>query len=416
MDMMVPACQILSVPQITRVAISHSKVASIIIITLCFLGMSLQVTTAQELKGRVVSKDRTPLENVHVLLYSSQDSTLLTMAVTDSLGRYAMKLPEKSFSVTYSLIGAKQVTLPYDITLEAYREVVMEDDVTALGEVVVLAHQVRTKPIVGGIEWRILNQELSRNRTVVDLLAYVPMISKKGLDSYSVVGTDDVVFFINGRRSLMSMPALTNYLKSLSASQIKSMKVLYQPSPEYGVGERTAVIDLVIEDNNVGYQGSVRGELTHTRRWKETLSTTLVYQAPRWQVQLYAGARNVRDYERSEGETHYLQSGVINSSEQFRDTRRRQYDLNLTGEYKIAERHTVGASIDLYRYGGKPHTTITDRYSSVGTDSTFTGQINRDYVDSYLGSIVYYQGKLPHGIYLTAEVSGLWSDYRHTMN
>lgn len=402
--------------EIPRGAIFYSRVTPIIVITLCCLGMSLQTTAAQEVAGRVVSKDRTPLENVHVLLYSSQDSTLLTMAVTDSLGRYAMKLPEKAFSVTYSLIGAKRVTIPYDSTLEAYREVIMEDDAAALGEVVVLAHQVRTKPIAGGIECRILNQDLISNRTAVDILAYVPMISKRGLDSYSVVGTDDVVFFINGRRSLMSMSALMSYLKTLSASQVKSMKVLYHPSPEYGVGERTAVIDLVIEDDNVGFQGSVRGELTHTRRWKETLSTTLVYQAPRWQVQLYAGARNLRDYERSEGETHYLQSGVINTSDQLRDTRRRQYDLNLTGEYKIAEGHTVGASVDLYRYGGKPRTTITDRYSSSAVDSTFTGLINRDYVDSYIGSIIYYQGKLPHGMYLTAEGSGLWSDYRQTMS
>ena len=411
-----------SVPDIERAgeipcgAIFYSRVTPIIVMILCCLGMSLQTTAAQEVVGRVVSKDRTPLENVHVLLYSSQDSTLLTMAVTDSLGRYAMKLPEKAFSVTYSLIGAKRVTIPYDSTLEAYREVIMEDDATALEEVVVLAHQVRTKPIAGGIECRILNQDLISNRTAVDLLAYVPMISKKGLDSYSVVGTDDVVFFINGRRSLMSMSALMSYLKTLSASQIKSMKVLYHPSPEYGVGERTAVIDLVIEDDNVGFQGSVRGELIRTRRWKETLGTTLVYQAPRWQVQLYAGARNLRDYERSEGETHYLQSGVINTSEQLRDTRRRQYDLNLTGEYKIAEGHTVGASVDLYRYGGKPRTTITDRYSSSAVDSTFTGLINRDYVDSYIGSIIYYQGKLPHGMYLTAEGSGLWSDYRQTMS
>ena len=125
-----------------------SKVTSTIAIILCCLGLSLQATTAQEVTGRVLSKERTPLENVHVLLYSIQDSTLLTMAVTDSLGRYAMKLPEKAFSVTYSLIGAKQVTIPYDVTLEAYREVIMEDDDTALGEVVVLAHQVRTKPMV----------------------------------------------------------------------------------------------------------------------------------------------------------------------------------------------------------------------------------------------------------------------------
>ena len=401
---------------ITRGAIFYSRVTSTIVIILCCLGMSLQTTAAQEVVGRVVSKDRTPLENVHVLLYSSQDSTLLTMTVTDSLGRYAMKLPEKAFSVTYSLIGTKRVTIPYDSTLEAYREVIMEDDAAALGEVVVLAHQVRTKPIAGGIECRILNQDLISNRTAVDILAYVPMISKRGLDSYSVVGTDDVVFFINGRRSLMSMSALMSYLKTLSASQVKSMKVLYHPSPEYGVGERTAVIDLVIEDDNVGFQGSVRGEMICTRRWKETLGTTLVYQAPRWQVQLYAGARNLRDYERSEGETHYLQSGVVNTSEQLRDTRRRQYDLNLTGEYKIAEGHTVGASVDLYRYGGKPRTTITDRYSSSAVDSTFTGLINRDYVDSYIGSIIYYQGRLPHGMYLTAEGSGLWSDYRQTMS
>lgn len=84
-----------SAAEITRGAIFHSRVTSIIVIILCCLGMSLQTTAAQEVAGRVVSKDRTPLENVHVLLYSSQDSTLLMMAVTDSLGRYAMKLPDR---------------------------------------------------------------------------------------------------------------------------------------------------------------------------------------------------------------------------------------------------------------------------------------------------------------------------------
>ena len=50
---------------------SMSKGTSTIAIILCCLGLSLHATTAQEVIGRVLSKERTPLENVHVLLYSN---------------------------------------------------------------------------------------------------------------------------------------------------------------------------------------------------------------------------------------------------------------------------------------------------------------------------------------------------------
>lgn len=380
---------------------------------LFLLGISCSVAQTS-ISGRVLSQSEGPLENVHVLLCSEADSTILSMGVTDSLGQYVVSVPNEgcSFFVDYSLIGFKTHRLFYDETYQSYQRVLLEEDATALGEVVVMARQVRTQPITGGIECRILNRDLVSNRSIIDLISYVPMVSKVGLDQYQVSGTDDVVFFINGRRSLMSGAALMSYLRSLSATQIKSIKVLYQPPLEYGVGERTAVIDMLIDDDNVGFQGTLRGEVTRTRYWKETASSTLVYQAPQWQVQMFVSARNLRDYEKSESGTAYLLSDIRRESEQRRDTRRRQYDFNLTGEYKLADNHTLAASVDMYYYGGKPRISVSDRYLSNGIDSTFLGVVHRDYTDRYLGTNLYYKGMLPKGIQITAELNGLWSDYQ----
>ena len=63
----------ISMPDIERATkitcgdIFQSKVTSTIAIILCCLGLSLQAATAQEVTGRVVSKERTPLEKKKLL-------------------------------------------------------------------------------------------------------------------------------------------------------------------------------------------------------------------------------------------------------------------------------------------------------------------------------------------------------------
>ncbi|SUB88575.1 Uncharacterised protein [Porphyromonas macacae] len=385
-------------------------------ICVLFLFLIIESKAQLQVKGQVVSDNGTPIEAVNILLRSISDSTLLEVAVSDSLGYYVLACPELPFFVSYSCIGFKSISINYDSTLKAYRRVVLEESPEILDEVVIVARSIKTTPVIGGIECTIRNKTIIKDRSVADFLSYAPLVATSGLQSFRVADKEHVVFYINGRRSHMSPAALYNYLRSLSADQVSSLKILHQPPLEYGVGDDYAVIDIVVKDDNVGFQGSLRGEVIKTRYWKQTSSATFLFQTPRWRTQMYLSARNLKDYERGESYTRYTSTQQYVENEQQRDTRRKQYDFNLTSEYQLLTDHLIGASVDMYNYDGTPNTSIKTHYRTNVIDSVFMGTIARKYTDRYLAGALYYKGKLRGGISFSAELTGLWSDYQHRMS
>lgn len=386
---------------------SKYLVRSILTVLLLLLSNRLlaQVT------GRVITENGQPIEAVYVMLRSIADSTLTQVTVSDSTGYYALSKPEYPFSISYSCIGFNPLVLNYDPTLQSYHEVTLKDNAETLSEATVIARTMRAIPTLGGIVCTINNKTILKDRSVADLLSYAPLVAVSGLESFRVADKKQVVFYINGRRSHMTPIALFNYLRSLSAEQVSSLKILHQPPLEYGVDDDCAVIDIIVRDNNVGFQGTLRGEVIKTHNWKETSNTTLLFQTPKFHSQLYFSVRNLKDYERAEGTTHYFTSPL--QIEKFKqcDTRRKQYDFNLTSEYQLSPDHLLGASVDMYDYEGKPKTSMQTYYRTNSIDSVFKGNIDRDYSDRYLATALFYRGKLTNGISLSAEFTGLWSNY-----
>ena len=387
-----------------------SRVLGIFIV---LLSSTLIGWSQSQLKGCVSSSSGEPVEATSVCVRQFPDSTLIAVAITDSLGCYSLPCPKPPCIISYSSLGFKPLHLMCSDISDIPQQVVLEEETETLDEVVVVARAIQTKPIIGGIECKIRNKTITGNRSIADLLSYIPLVATSGLESLRVADKKNVVFYINGRRSRLSPAALFSYLRSLTASQLSSLKVLHQPPLEYGVDDDCAVIDLVVNDDNVGFQGSLRGEIIKTHYWKQTGSTTLLYQTPQWHTQMYLSARNLRDYERGEESTHYFNTLQHIDREREQNTRRKQFDFNLTTEYELVSNHLIGASVDWYNYRGTPEQITTTRYRTMMPDSVFSGAMSSKYTDSYWASALYYQGQFSNGIRLSMELAGLWSKFQH---
>ena len=66
------------------------------------------------------------------------------------------------------------------------QQVVLEEETETLDEVVVVARAIQTKPIIGGIECKIRNKTITGNRSIADLLSYIPLVATSGLESLRV--------------------------------------------------------------------------------------------------------------------------------------------------------------------------------------------------------------------------------------
>lgn len=66
-------------------------------ICVLFLFLIIESKAQLQVKGQVVSDNGTPIEAVNILLRSISDSTLLEVAVSDSLGYYVLACPELPF-------------------------------------------------------------------------------------------------------------------------------------------------------------------------------------------------------------------------------------------------------------------------------------------------------------------------------
>ncbi len=385
---------------------------------LCFYTLifvtTLKIGAQVPFYGKVLSENKEPMENVNVIIRHIPDSTLLTIAITDSLGAYKVNNLSFPCLLDLSFVGFKTQTLVCNNTSDIPKVIIMKEEVESLNEVVALAKSIHSKNIIGGIECRIFNETITGNRSIVDLLSYLPLVTTAGYENFRVAEKKCVVFFINGRRTYYSPPALFSYLRTLSADKLSSVKVLYQPPLDYGVDNDCAVIDLNINDDNVGLQGSLRAEVIKTKHWKQTGSSTIVYQTPKWQTQIYFGARNLSDYAQRIENTTYFHNQQSIEQKQEQNTKRKQYDFNITTEYELTPKQKIGASVDLYSYNGNPYTELETKFLTKSfSDSTLIGLIDSRYNDQYLASTLYYQGRFANEAWISATLVGLWSNYKN---
>lgn len=219
------------------------------------------------LQGAIVNESNVPLEAVACVLKNMKDTLVFKSTMSDKQGQftfvdlvdgeYILSLKHMAYAnevYNISIAGSNQNLPPF---------VLLSND-NKLNEVVVSAE----RPVMKASEGKLIFDAplLVKDKVVtnaLDVLKNIPNIMSSGGDDIQLVGTDNFTILLNGQPSSMNMDQLKTLLKSMPASQVANIEVMYSAPPQYNV--RGAAINVILvksTDDMPALQGEGRLEYT----------------------------------------------------------------------------------------------------------------------------------------------------------
>lgn len=202
---------------------------------------------AQNVSGRVVDQDNTPLEFVTVTLLNLPDSMVVRGVITDEVGNFS--IDSKGGKVLrFSSVGYQTTTI--EVSKTDIGDIVMPTDAKQLAEVKIEAASIINKSDRQlYIPKEAMIAQCSDGSEFLEKLKIPEVIVDKTDGSVSLVDEGSVTLCINGR------PAKKEQVRALDPKNIK--RVEYHDKPSLRWGDAKAVIDFIVENPNSGGNANV---------------------------------------------------------------------------------------------------------------------------------------------------------------
>ena len=212
------------------------------------------ITKAQNITGKVVDQEKTPLEFVSVAVLKATDSTLVSYTTTNSKGEFKLLNVSKGKRIfQLNLLGYSVHQKNIDFREKSLNmgTITLKEEDNTLDEVVIKA----IIPVVAKKDTMAFNTKAFKVRvddTVEDLLKKLPGVEVDANGKVKAHGEEVSKVYVDGKEFFGGTPAIA--LKNLSADAIKKVEVIDEKSDKArvtGVGDsdRSKVINLKLKDD-----------------------------------------------------------------------------------------------------------------------------------------------------------------------
>lgn len=146
------------------------------IYVILFMMMSINIFAQYSISGDIRNKDNNGLQNVSVLLYSSD--SLVAGTISDKKGKFELKnLPASDYYIQYLSLGYKQHEDAIHLTGNVYKNIILQEDTLALKEVVVEGDRSDLVKMEAGSTTFYLSERIKNNsRNVYEALREIPAL------------------------------------------------------------------------------------------------------------------------------------------------------------------------------------------------------------------------------------------------
>lgn len=331
-----------------------NKIGIFIIFSLSFLYVN-----AQSVKGVVVDKKGSPLPFANVVQLS-KDSTYISGITTDDKGFFILSKVTDAAILRISYVGFQTLFLPVSSIHKDtdLRKIVVEESKSTLSEVVVTGSRPLFRQEEGSLFTQVQGTILSKLPTVDNLLSQLPGAVKGRTGSIEIFGKGSPIIYIN-KRPIRSYTEV----ECLQPSDIKNIELITSPGPEFGASGR-AVIRITTLRKSEGFSLLSRSNLKQRTYLSGGQSVDLGYQFHKLSIAGNLG------YQYSHGRLTQPASTELQigetlhqyDREQWGSTRTPTFNYQLSLDYSINDKHSLGLSFDGSQNTNKEHRNGTLNY------------------------------------------------------
>ncbi|MFK5983494.1 MAG: outer membrane beta-barrel family protein [Flavobacteriaceae bacterium] len=228
------------------------------------------------IEGKIIDSNNQPISFVNILLYEKEGAQASSGAVTGDSGNFILtNLNEQDYYVEFSMVGFTTVSKIINASISENIKITLTENVEELDETVITAKAPSIKREPGKLIFNVEETSLSTGDTF-NLLTKTPGVLVIG-DNIQVKRSSPIIY-LNDKRVYLTSSELASLLKSMDASNIKSIEVIDSPSAKYGA-EATSVLNIITSKAvSIGYKGSVNATYEQAVFSKYRFSTSHFYK------------------------------------------------------------------------------------------------------------------------------------------
>ncbi len=229
------------------------------------LSLFLTLTTffqmhAHKITGSVQLKNQTNATGITVLLFQKGKETFYKAEVTNATGGFTfLNIPAGDYTIRVTHLGYATYSSPLmSITGDVVVPVIsLAEKANQLEEVAVKSKKPMIQVLADKTVFNVQNTINATGSSGFDLLRKAPGVIIDNNDNLIVEGKTGVLIYIDGKQSYLNGTDLTNYLKTLQASDIDSIEIITQPSSKYDAAGTAGIVNIKLKRNkNFGTNGS----------------------------------------------------------------------------------------------------------------------------------------------------------------
>ncbi len=228
----------------------------------------------------------------------------------------------------------------------------------------------------------VANSPVAKGSNAFELLKETPLISTSDNASLKILGKNDAIIYINGRKSNMSAEAVLEMLKNTPSENIQKIEVITVPSSEFQVESNQGIINIVMKKKKYdGMSGTWKLEDKQGYYNNPNTSVSLNYKKDKLTV-----STNTYVGKWSEYNTYILSNGTDTSSNlSVGNTINPNAYVggNINADYEISDKQILGISYSLNlnktKDGSSYFRNIITDYSNNSTRENITTNNQNDH-------------------------------------
>jgi outer membrane receptor protein involved in Fe transport len=237
----------------------------------------------------------------------------------------------------------------------------------------------------------VASSPIAKGNTTFDLLKQTPLLSSTDDKTFKIVGKNNVLIYINGRKSNMDAESLTQFLKNTPAENIQKIEVITVPGSEFQVESSDGIINIVLKKKmSDGTSGNMRMSNTQNKYNASNASFSVNYRKDKLGINAnLSGGENINP------QSYVLKNGIgqiRNESVGNIDDPNQNLGGYLNMDYQLTEKSNLGLSWN--SWANKSYNSTIDLLNTLTMpndkgilETSYTKTKNREDARNYNNSI-----------------------------
>lgn len=314
-------------------------------------------------EGKIKDTKETPLQFVDIEVLT-KDSVFVQSGTTDDKGYFNISIQDKGHYIFLAeqygnILFSKEFDLDSNLNLGVISIASQEID---LKEVVINSKKPLIEQKIDRMVFNVENSISASNGDGLSAIKATPgiVVTNEGI---KVVGKGSIGVLINDRYQKMSGDDLLNYLRSIPASNIKSIEVITNPPAKYDAEGDSGLINIVLKESIENqWNNTIRSSYIQGKYASYSIGNIFTYSKDKLSFQF--GIDTEQGYVGKKDNTDIQYSDVRWKDQLITKKQEKSYGVDLQTTYNLSKLSKIGGQ---YKFGyANPDS--PDKTNSIITD------------------------------------------------